>query len=77
MNEQGLTRHPKKIFVAHLQDLIKGDDYLDPSRHQKLHIQISITDEGVDILGDSRHVLLLEELLAQISVDDIEQMLCG
>jgi len=68
---------PKPRFVAYLPDLITQEDYLDSPKQQKLRVRIDITDEGVEILGDSMYAHLVEELLAQLGADEIERMLCG
>jgi hypothetical protein len=67
---------PRLRYVAHLPDLITDDDYLRPEV-KKVRVRITLTDEGVEILGDSMYAGLLEKLLAQAGADEIERMLCG
>jgi hypothetical protein len=67
---------PRISFVAHLPDLITSEDYLEADK-KKVRLRISITDEGIEILGDSMYAPLLEELLARTGADEIERMLCG
>lgn len=67
----------KTRFVSHLPDLIKEEDYLECTEQKKIRLRIDLTDEGVDILGDSMYAHLVEELLAQLGADEIERMLCG
>ena len=68
---------PLTRFVTHLPDLIREEDYLESSERQKFRVRIKITDEGVEILGDSMYAHLVEELLTQLGADEIERMLCG
>lgn len=70
-------RSPKTCFVSHLPDLIKEEDYLESTEQKKIRLRIDLTDEGVDILGDSMYAHLVEEVLAQLGADEIERMLCG
>ena len=67
----------KTRFVSHLPDLIKEEDYLECTEEKKIRLRIEMTDEGVEILGDSMYAHLVEELLAQLGADEIERMLCG
>ncbi|MDJ0680789.1 MAG: hypothetical protein QNJ18_13090 [Xenococcaceae cyanobacterium MO_167.B52] len=68
---------PKTHFVSHLPDLIKEEDYLECTEQKKIRLRIDMTDDGVEILGDSMYAHLVEELLAQLGPEEIERMLCG
>ena len=68
---------PKTRFVSHLPDLIEEDDYLECNEQKKIRLQIDMTDDGVEILGDSMSAHLVEELFAQLGAEEIERMLCG
>ena len=68
---------PATRFVADLPDLITEEDYLDPPGRQKIRLRISITDTGVDVLGDSMFASRLEDLFAALGAEEIERMLCG
>ncbi len=68
---------PKTRFVSHLPDLIEEEDYLESTEQKKIRLRIDLTDEGVEILGDSMYAHLVEELLAQLGAEEIERMLCG
>ncbi len=75
-----MRKTPKRIgniFVASLPDLMTKEDYVAPGRNKKIRIRIKSTEEGLEILGDSRHPLELEKLLAEMGADEIERMLCG
>jgi hypothetical protein len=70
------ARPPLLRFVASLPDLITEEDYLQPEV-KRVRLRITVTDEGVEILGDSMYAPLLEKLLAQVGAEEIERMLCG
>ncbi|MGK7874146.1 MAG: radical SAM-modified peptide, FtsH ternary system-associated [Xenococcaceae cyanobacterium] len=77
MDNSGSNLRPKTRFVPHLPDLITEEDYLDSPEQQKIRVRIELTDQGVEILGDSMYAHLVEELLTQLGADEIERMLCG
>jgi len=65
------------IFTESLPDLIDATEY---SRHPDgalVRIRISVTDSGVEILGDGLRPELIERVLAAITSGPMEQMLCG
>jgi hypothetical protein len=64
-------------FVPYLPDLITEADYAELERVKKVRVRITITGEGVEILGDSPYPALLEALLARLGVEEVEKMLCG
>lgn len=66
----------KLRFVSTLPDLITEADYLEPER-KRIRLRLSITPEGIEILGDSMYAPLLEELLRNAGAEEIERMLCG
>ena len=68
---------PALRFVAHLPDLIKKEDYLDPPNNKKVRIRIMLTESGVEIIGDSMSPYLLEKLLTKAGAKEIERVLCG
>lgn len=73
--EEGRPPTPLR-FVAHLPDLITDEDYLQPEV-KRVRLRITVTDEGIEILGDSMYAPLLEKLLAEVGAEEIERMLCG
>ncbi len=77
MSKKTVTQLPRTRFVSYLPDLITPEDYVHSPDQKKIRIRITFTDTGIEIIGDSRHVPLLEELLAKIEVEEIEMMLCG
>lgn len=76
MSEGEEGRRARLRFVAHLPDLITDEDYLQPEV-KRVRLRITVTDEGIEILGDSMYAPLLEKLLAQVGAEEIERMLCG
>lgn len=64
-------------FVPQLPDLITADEYADHPEGNLVRFQISVTDDGVTILGDAFRPEVLERLLASLGDGDIDQMLCG
>ncbi len=68
---------PEIIYVPHLPDLITEEDYRAPPNEQKIRMRIQITEEGIQVLGDSMYAALLENVLVDLESDKIERMLCG
>jgi hypothetical protein len=64
-------------FVADLPDLIQPEDYAADPRGRRLRLRIRASADGVEVLGDAMQVQELERLLAGLSPEEIEQMLCG
>ncbi|WP_058554399.1 radical SAM-modified peptide, FtsH ternary system-associated [Thiohalocapsa sp. ML1] len=64
-------------FVADLPDLIQPEDYAADPRGRRLRLRIRASADGVEVLGDAMQVQELERLLAELSPEEIEQMLCG
>lgn len=56
-----------------------GDYEDDENTHGRrtIKFRITVTSEGVTILGDSQHPIALDELLARLGAAEVEQMLCG
>lgn len=77
MSKTGDPQGPEHRFVAHLPDLIKKEDYLDPSDNKKVRIRIMLTENGVEIVGDTMYPYLLEKLLTKTGAKEIESVLCG
>jgi hypothetical protein len=75
MSERGRKQPPLR-FVEHLPDLITDEDYLQPEI-KRVRLRITVTDDGIEILGDSMYAPLLERLLAEAGAEEIERMLCG
>ena len=77
-NEPGQTQAGIKTrFVDHLPDLITPEDYRDPPGKKKIRIRISLTGDGVEVLGDTMHAPLLEALLRDMGAAEIQKMPCG
>lgn len=64
-------------FVADLPDLIQPEEYASHPDGRLVRIRISVTEHGVEILGDAFRPEQIEKILAALGHDEIEQMLCG
>ncbi len=64
-------------FVENLPDLIQPEEYADHPEGRLVRLRISVTEDGVEILGDAFRPEVLEEILRRLGPDEIEQMLCG
>jgi hypothetical protein len=67
----------KTRYVDHLPDLMSWDDYEVVDQKKTVKIRITVTDDGLEILGDSPYPHLLEQLLQELDPEVIEMMLCG
>ncbi len=67
----------KHRFVDHLPDLIHPEDYPSDPGGRRVRLQIRASADGVEILGDAMRPAVLEELLAELEPEELEQMLCG
>lgn len=68
---------PNRRFVEHLDDLIQPEEYADHPEGRLVRLRISVTADGVRVLGDAFRPEVLEQLLAALGPETIEQMLCG
>lgn len=64
-------------FVEDLPDLIQPEEYADHPEGRLVRLRISVTADGVEILGDAFRPEVFEEILRRLGPDEIEQMLCG
>jgi hypothetical protein len=64
-------------FVPHLPDLITEQDYQDAPQTKRIRLRISLTGDGVEVLGDTMHAPVLEKLLREMGAREIEKMPCG
>jgi hypothetical protein len=65
------------VFVPHLPDLIEPDEYAEHPDGRLIRIRITVTAEGVQILGDGFRPAAVEQILAALGGGPIEEMLCG
>jgi hypothetical protein len=65
------------VYVGHIPDLMTWDDYEVSHRRRLVRLRLTITEEGVEIIGDSPYPHLLEKLLAELDAKKVEMMLCG
>ena len=66
------------VFTESLPDLIDAKEYSRYPNGTLVRIKISVTDAGVEILGDGLRPELIEQVLSAIGGGEpMEQMLCG
>jgi hypothetical protein len=65
------------VFTESLPDLIDSSEYSRYPDGALVRVRISVTDAGVEILGDGLRPELIEQVLAAIGEGTVEQMLCG
>ena len=66
------------VFTESLPDLIDAKEYSRYPNGTLVRIKISVTETGVEIIGDGLRPELIEQVLAAIGGSDpMEQMLCG
>jgi len=64
-------------FVEDLPDLIQPEEYSSYPDGRLIRIRISVTERGVEILGDAFRPERIEEILGALGAGEIDQMLCG
>lgn len=64
-------------FVPHLPDLIHPTDYAGDPDGRRVRLEIRVTANGVELLGDAMRPATLERLLEALEAERVEQMLCG
>lgn len=72
-----MPNETKINFVDHLPDLMTWDDYEAADRRKTVRFRLALTEDGLEIIGDSPYPHLLDELLESLGPDAIEMMLCG
>ena len=68
---------PNAAYVGHIPDLMTWDDYEVSHERKLVRFRLTVTDQGLEIIGDSPYPHLLEELLAKLDPSVVEMMLCG
>ncbi len=64
-------------YTNHLPDLMTEDDYMKASDQKRIRLQLKITDQGIEIIGDSQYPHLLDKILEALEPHQIEKVLCG
>lgn len=70
----------RHVFTDSLPDLIDASEYADHPDGGLVRIHVSVTEDGVEILGDGLRPELIEQILTAVSSagdGPMEQMLCG
>ncbi|WP_433830882.1 radical SAM-modified peptide, FtsH ternary system-associated [Actinoplanes sp. CA-015351] len=63
--------------VEDLPDLIDASEYSEHPEGDLIRLRISVTPDGVEVLGDGMRPEVLEALLESLEPETIEQMWCG
>jgi hypothetical protein len=64
-------------FVPEIPDLIRPEEYASDPDGRRVRIQLRVTPEGVEVVGDAARAEVIERILAGLDPAEIEQMLCG
>ena len=64
-------------FVADLPDLITAADYADDPAGRRVRLRLTVTVDGLEILGDALRPDDLERLLLALDPATLDQTLCG
>ena len=73
MNE----KKPTIEYVEHIPDLMTWADYEAAHQRKIIRVRLQVTDNGLEIIGDSAYPHLLEQLLEALDPETISMMLCG
>jgi hypothetical protein len=74
MTAPGTEQH---VFVPELPDLIDACEYADHPDGRLVRVRVTVTADGVRILGDGLRPACVESLLRAICDAPMEQTLCG
>jgi hypothetical protein len=72
-----MSDEPNPTYVSHIPDLMTWDDYEVSHERKLIRFRLTVTEQGLEIIGDSPYPHLLEELLAKLDPATVEMMLCG
>jgi hypothetical protein len=72
--EQAPLQH---AFVDSLPDLIDATEYAAHPAGRLVRLRVTVTESGVELLGDALRPELAEAALAALAGGTMEQMLCG
>lgn len=64
-------------FVSCLPDLISAAEYAGDPEGGTVRLRITVSGEGVELLGDAMRPPQLDAILEALGADVIEEMLCG
>ncbi|HLW03753.1 MAG TPA: radical SAM-modified peptide, FtsH ternary system-associated [Ktedonobacterales bacterium] len=72
-----MAEQPASSYVDHIPDLMTWDDYEVAHERKVIRFRLTLTDQGLEIIGDSPYPHLLEQILSKLDPVVIEMMLCG
>jgi len=64
-------------YVSHVPDLMTWQDYEIVAEHKIVRFRLTVTEEGLEIIGDSPYPHLMDRLLEQLGPKVVQMMLCG
>ena len=64
-------------YVESLPDLISPNEYAAHPDGALVRLRITVSERGVEVLGDAMRPEHIESTLTAAGLDGIEQMLCG
>lgn len=64
-------------YVSALPDLIDASEYGDHPEGRLVRLRVSVTERGVEIVGDAFRPEAVEAVLEKLGATEIQQMLCG
>ena len=67
----------ERRYVEDLPDLIMPEDYAGDPKGRLVRLRITVTEDGVEVLGDAVRPVELEALLEGLDPQFLEQTLCG
>jgi len=65
------------VFVASLPDLVEASEYAAHPRGGLVRLRITVTESGIELLGDGLRPEAVESVLEALGGGTMEQMLCG
>jgi len=65
------------VFTEAIPDLIGPEEYEDHPHGRLVRVRISVTDSGIEVIGDALRPAAVEAVLKALGEGPMEQMLCG
>lgn len=72
-----MTTDSQIVYTTDIPDLMAWDDYDKCHQSKPVRFRLVLTDDGLEIIGDSPYPNLLEELVKKLDAKTIEARLCG
>lgn len=65
------------VFTEAIPDLIGPEEYAEHPQGHLVRVRITVTESGVEVIGDALRPRAVEAVLAALGEGPMEQMLCG